>query len=88
MEILQDQTQIMLQEYCSPSPASLSVHQPTGLPAFPPHAMMAGRFGKVLLLIPTLRAIAPSAVIDLFFRKLTGDLSIARLLADFMSTAF
>ena len=87
VEILQDQTQMMLHEYCSPPATSLAA-RPNGLPGFPPYPMLAGRFGKILLLIPTLRAIPVPGVIDIFFRKLVGDLSIARLLTDFMSAAF
>ena len=65
VEVLQDQTQLMLHEYC----ASSSV---------------TGRFGKVLLVLPALRAIQNASLVDLFFRKLIGDTPMARLLADLL----
>ena len=47
------------------------------------------RFGKILLLLPAIRAIKSADVTDLFFRNLIGkNSSINRLLTDFMASAF
>lgn len=86
--MLQDQTQMMLHEYCA-SPSS------------PPHQYLhevmpnmtrghnsttaTGRFGKLLLVLPALKTVQSSCIIDLFFRKLIGEIPISRLLADLMT---
>ncbi|XP_077977492.1 nuclear receptor subfamily 2 group E member 1-like [Glandiceps talaboti] len=40
------------------------------------------RFGKLLLLLPQLRAIRPNTIEELFFRKTIGSIPIERLLCD------
>ncbi|NP_001158362.1 tailless [Saccoglossus kowalevskii] len=40
------------------------------------------RFGKLLLMLPQLRAIRPSTIEELFFRKTIGNIPIERLLCD------
>lgn len=42
----------------------------------------SGRFGKLLLILPALKAVQSANVVDLFFRKLIGKTPISRLLAD------
>ncbi|XP_074642537.1 nuclear receptor subfamily 2 group E member 1-like [Tubulanus polymorphus] len=47
------------------------------------------RFGKLLLLLPSLRAISTSTIEELFFRKTIGSIPIERLIVDmFKSTEF
>lgn len=40
------------------------------------------RFGRLLLLLPSLRAVRPPTVEHLFFRETIGDIPISRLLQD------
>uniref|UniRef100_A0A0L8GWU3 NR LBD domain-containing protein n=1 Tax=Octopus bimaculoides TaxID=37653 RepID=A0A0L8GWU3_OCTBM len=40
------------------------------------------RFGKLLLLLPTLRSISGNTIEELFFRKTIGNIPIERLLVD------
>lgn len=40
------------------------------------------RFGRLLLLIPALRAVASPAVEALFFKETTGEIGVSRLLSD------
>ena len=40
------------------------------------------RFGKLLLLLPTLRTVSGRTIQDLFFRKTVGNIPIERLLTD------
>lgn len=40
------------------------------------------RFGRLLLLLPALRAIAPSTIEELFFRKTIGNIPIERIISD------
>jgi len=40
------------------------------------------RFGKLLLMLPSMRAISSTAVEDLFFRSTIGNIAIERLIAD------
>lgn len=40
------------------------------------------RFGKLLLLLPTLRNIASQTIEDLFFRKTIGNIPIVRIICD------
>ncbi|GFQ79846.1 nuclear receptor subfamily 2 group E member 1 [Trichonephila clavata] len=40
------------------------------------------RFGRLLLLIPCLRAVSPQAVEKLFFKDTIGDIPIERLIGD------
>jgi len=79
IELLQDQTQMMLQEYCTQHPTFTA-----GIPAR--HSMVSSRFGKLLLLLPAFRSLRHSSVRDLFFRHLIGDIPITRLLSDVMGT--
>lgn len=73
--MLQDQTQMMLHEYCSSSThhhEMIRHHRPSP----------TGRFGKLLLILPALKTVQSANLVDLFFRKLIGDTPISRLLAD------
>ncbi|XP_046654385.1 nuclear receptor subfamily 2 group E member 1-like [Daphnia pulicaria] len=40
------------------------------------------RFGRLLLLLPALRTIAPSTIEELFFRKTIGNIPIERIISD------
>jgi len=40
------------------------------------------RFGRLLLLLPALRAIAASTIEELFFRKTIGNIPIERIISD------
>jgi len=76
---------MMLLEYCSS--LSSSAHS-MGLGGCQQHVPLT-RFGKILLLLPAIRAIKSADVTDLFFRNLIGkNSSINRLLTDFMASAF
>lgn len=46
------------------------------------HPRQPTRFGRLLLLLPSLRAVRPPTVELLFFRDTIGDIPIARLLGD------
>ena len=84
IEILQDQTQIMLHEYClsSSSPEQQQSQHEMSNMVRSHRSSLAGRFGKLLLVLPALKAVSSANVVDLFFRKLIGDTPISRLLAD------
>ncbi len=71
VQVLQDQTQVMLHEYCS-----AHGYRANAAP---------GRFGKLLLLLPSLRAVPGQLVVDAFFRHVIGDVPISRLLVDLMA---
>ena len=40
------------------------------------------RFGKLLLMLPTLRSVNPGTIEELFFKKTIGNIPIERLLID------
>lgn len=40
------------------------------------------RFGKLLLLLPSLRSVTPSTIEEVFFKKTIGNVPITRLLSD------
>lgn len=40
------------------------------------------RFGKLLLLLPSLRSVSPSTIEEVFFKKTIGNVPITRLLSD------
>ncbi|XP_046461109.1 nuclear receptor subfamily 2 group E member 1-like [Daphnia pulex] len=83
IEILQDQTQMMLHEYCSSSSSPQQQSHDMSHSMVRSHRpSLAGRFGKLLLVLPALKAVQSANVVDLFFRKLIGDTPISRLLAD------
>ncbi|CAG7681483.1 unnamed protein product [Allacma fusca] len=65
VEILQDQTHLMLQEYC--------------VTKQPPNKI---RFGKLLLILPSIRRISGKTLEELFFKQTVGDVPIERLLCD------
>ena len=44
--------------------------------------MLFFRFGKLLLLLPTLRVVSGITIEELFFRKTIGNIPIERLLVD------
>ncbi len=45
------------------------------------------RFGKLLLMLPSLRSIRPSTIEELFFRKTIGNIPIERLLVDMFKSS-
>lgn len=65
VELLQDQTHIMLLEYCMQK----QNHR-------------KGRFGKLLLTLPSVQGISRKGLEDLLFRQTIGDVVIDRLLRD------
>ncbi|GFG31909.1 hypothetical protein Cfor_11965, partial [Coptotermes formosanus] len=67
VELLQDQTHVMLHEYCA--------------------ARHKARFGKLLLLLPSVGSLSRQSLEELFFRKTVGDVPIERLLGDMVKSA-
>ncbi|XP_036354491.1 photoreceptor-specific nuclear receptor-like [Octopus sinensis] len=67
---LQDQAQIMLNDY-------ISRH----------HAAVQPRFGKLLLLLPSIRLVNPRSIEELFFRRMIGSVPIERLLCDMFKSS-
>ena len=45
------------------------------------------RFGKLLLLLPTLRNVSAATIEELFFRKTIGDIPIERIICDMYKTS-
>ncbi|XP_068084382.1 photoreceptor-specific nuclear receptor-like [Anabrus simplex] len=68
VELLQDQTHVMLHEYCA--------------------ARHKARFGKLLLLLPSVHSLSRQSIEELFFRKTVGDVSIERLLGDMVKSTY
>lgn len=64
--VLQDQAQLTLSNY-------ISARHPR---------QQAFRFGKLLLMLPTLRAISENTIEEIFFRKAIGNTTVVRLLTD------
>ncbi|CAH0557197.1 unnamed protein product [Brassicogethes aeneus] len=69
VELLQDQTHVMLHEYC----AQKQTHS-------------KGRFGKLLLSLPSVQSVSRRGLEELLFRQTVGDVSIERLLGDLAKT--
>ncbi|XP_054267107.1 nuclear receptor subfamily 2 group E member 1-like [Macrosteles quadrilineatus] len=46
------------------------------------------RFGKLLLLLPSLQAVSSDTIEELFFRRTIGEIPIVRLLCDMYKTSF
>lgn len=63
---LQDQAQLTLSKY-------IGSLYPT---------QQAFRFGRLLLTLPSLRAVTANSIEELFFRKTIGNIAIVRLLSD------
>ena len=82
IEILQDQTQMMLHEYCSSSSSPQQQSHDMSSMVRSHRPSLAGRFGKLLLVLPALKSVQSANVVDLFFRNLIGDTPISRLLTD------
>jgi len=40
------------------------------------------RFGKLLLMLPSLRSVSSNAIVSMFFKKAIGDIPLERLLID------
>lgn len=70
VEVLQDQAQVMLADYCYANHPSSKV-----------------RFGKLLLLLPTLRTVGPRSIEEVFFRRTIGSIPIERLLCDMFKSS-
>jgi nuclear receptor subfamily 2 group E protein 1 len=45
------------------------------------------RFGKLLLLLPTLRTVSASTIEELFFRRTIGNIPIERIICDMYKTS-
>lgn len=89
VEVLQDQTHLMLQEYCqtkcSPSQMTLTSVGP------PPTSSTSNaskvRFGRLLLLLPLIHSVSAKSLELLFFKKTVGNIAVERVIADlFQST--
>ncbi|CAL4150081.1 unnamed protein product, partial [Meganyctiphanes norvegica] len=72
VEVLQDQTQLMLHEYLASKVIGAGARV---------------RVGKLLLLLPALSQISAQAVQDLFFRKTVGNTPIERVLCDMFKSS-
>lgn len=66
VEVLQDQTHLMLQEYCLAKPVSAN----------------KVRFGRLLLVLPSINKFNKQTVEALFFRRTLGNIGVDRLVAD------
>lgn len=89
VEVLQDQTQMMLHDYCSFARSGSCLLGGRIVHPSPSNGTAStGRFGKVLLILPALRAIQGSQIIELFFRKLIGETPVNRLVVDLMMGTF
>ena len=100
VEILQDQTHLMLQEYCThisskqcetegnftASSNHLSMHSSPTSTASPTGNNFSSnnkaRFGKLLLILPSLNSISPRTIETLFFRKTVGNIKVEKVIAD------
>ncbi|CAI9718493.1 nuclear receptor subfamily 2 group E member 1-like [Octopus vulgaris] len=51
------------------------------------HSSMQPRFGKLLLLLPSIRMINPRSLEELFFRRMIGNIPIERLLCDMFKSS-
>lgn len=60
---------------------ALSRHVDAAYPAQP------SRFGKLLLLLPLLRSVPPSAVEDLFFRSTLGPVPVSLIVANMFAAS-
>ena len=101
VEVLQDQTHLMLQEYCAhisskdyekeiPTTNS-TLHSSSPTPPSASESITArdnpspsskARFGKLLLILPSLNSISPRAIETLFFRKTVGNVKVEKVIAD------
>ncbi|XP_044736926.1 nuclear receptor subfamily 2 group E member 1-like [Chrysoperla carnea] len=80
VELLQDQTYVMLQEYCNSTSNRL-------------HRLNSGdkrgavRFGKLLLALPAVQSLSKRSLEELLFKKTIGDVAIERLLIDMIKSS-
>ncbi|VEN34195.1 unnamed protein product, partial [Callosobruchus maculatus] len=72
VELLQDQTHVMLQEYCVTQ--SRASHKATS------------RFGKLLLTLPAVQAVSKRGLEELLFRQTVGHVAVEKLLSDIGSS--
>ena len=100
IEILQDQTHLMLQEYCahvsskqnesdsdfsgtlSPHHHFHSSHSTSSSSSNTINSNSKARFGKLLLILPSLNSISPRTIEALFFRKTVGNIKVEKVIAD------
>ena len=99
VEILQDQTHLMLQEYCahisskeSDNETNFSASSNLSLPTTASstgstngenlNSSHKARFGKLLLILPSLNSISPRTIETLFFRKTVGNIKVEKVIAD------
>ena len=78
VELLQDQTHLMLQEYCQTKVISPGLHTGSSSAA----AASKVRFGRLLLLLPGLNSILARSVEALFFRKTVGNIAVEKVIGD------
>ncbi|XP_046396813.1 photoreceptor-specific nuclear receptor-like [Ischnura elegans] len=96
VESLQEQTHLMLLEYCNGAEPQASGRlrslrgdepgflHPTSIPGAAPHS---ARLGRLLLLLPSLGSVSRRSLEELFFRKTVGDVPIERLLCDMFKSS-
>ena len=98
IETLQDQTHLMLQEYCahvsskelehdgnlsaSANVLSLQTSSSPQMSLNRDNSNSKARFGKLLLILPTLNGISPRTIETLFFRKTVGNIKVEKVIAD------
>ncbi|KAL5011949.1 hypothetical protein ScPMuIL_010500 [Solemya velum] len=70
IEALQDQSQLMLNDYTASQ-----------------YSTSKTRFGKLLLLLPAMRAVSPRCIEEIFFRRTIGSIPIERLLCDMFKSS-
>lgn len=66
VELLQDQTHVMLHDYCTSQESNKA------------------RFGKLLMLLPSVNVLSKDIIEELLFRKTIGNISIERVLTDML----
>ena len=66
VEVLQDQAHLMLQEYCLAKPVSAN----------------KVRFGRLLLVLPSVNKFSKQTIETLFFKRTLGNIGVDRLVAD------
>lgn len=77
VELLQDQTHVMLHEYCNQKQSTHHQHH-----HHHHHSNNKARFGKLLLALPAVQSVSRRSLEELLFRQTVGDVSIERLLGD------
>jgi hypothetical protein len=50
------------------------------------HPTQPFRFGKLLLLLPSLRSVDPATIEEIYFRPTIGDIPLGRIVADMLTS--